>query len=160
MPCRRMAYHPAAGKKVIQWTGQYCICLLYTSLHWIIMPEYPENSRRVLLQFLFWKADLLFLIGFFLAHYGKDDIGSEPALTGKVTKPLCLWKRWGSVCIFDFVQKQMLFLFRQIWQFHRRCEGDPALVSLGFPVNHALQGVVCRGGFCGFFLPQAFLSDL
>ena len=32
-----------------------------------------------------------------------------------------------------------------------------ALSSLGFPVNHALQGVVCRGGFCGFFLSQAFL---
>ena len=32
-----------------------------------------------------------------------------------------------------------------------------SLIHICFPVNHALQGVVCRGGFCGFFLPQAFL---
>ena len=48
-----------------------------------------------------------------------------------------------------------------IYGFHRdvykRQAHALALGSLGFPVNHALQGVVCRGGFCGFFLPQAFL---
>ena len=46
--------------------------------------------REILLQFLFWKADLFLLIGFFLAHYGKDNIRIEPALTGKATEPLRL----------------------------------------------------------------------
>ena len=32
-----------------------------------------------------------------------------------------------------------------------------ALGWLGFPVNHALQGVVCQGGFPSFSLPQASL---
>ena len=54
------------------------------------MPGDSIAFGKILLYLLFGKADLLLLIGFFLAHYGKDDIGSEPALTGKVTKPLRL----------------------------------------------------------------------
>ena len=46
--------------------------------------------REILLQFLFWKPNLLLLVGFFLAHHCKDDIGSEPALTGKAPEPLRL----------------------------------------------------------------------
>ena len=45
---------------------------------------------KILLYLLFGKADLLLLVGFFLAHHGKDDIRIKSALTGKVTKPLCL----------------------------------------------------------------------
>ena len=45
---------------------------------------------EILLYLLFGKADLFLLIGFFLTHYGKDNIRIEPALTGKATEPLRL----------------------------------------------------------------------
>ena len=47
------------------------------------MPGDSIAFGKILLYLLFGKADLLLLVGFFLAHHGKDDIRIKSALTGK-----------------------------------------------------------------------------